>query len=185
MTLATMLGARQAPRLLAEFRTADAMLGALHALRREAYHDMDTFTPFDVPEVAEPLELGRSKLGWFAGLGGAVGLVASYGIQWWANVHSYPLNSGGRPVHAAPAFVLATFEGTILGAALAAFAGLLIVLRLPRLWSPEDEIDGFRRASIDRFWLAMPTFASEQDRQHAMHLLHEAGALRTIPLGRV
>jgi hypothetical protein len=185
MTLLAMLGARQSPRLLAEFRTADALVTAVRALERESYHDVDTFTPFDVPEVAAPLGLGRSGLGWFAGLGGAAGLVASYGIQWWANVHSYPLNAGGRPIHAAPAFVLATFEGTILGASLAAFFGLLIVLRLPRLWSIEDEVDEFRRASIDRFWLAMPTFASDGDRAHAEELLRDAGALRTIVFGKV
>ena len=180
-----MLGARQTPRLLAEFPTVDSLLTALRALEHESYHDIDTFTPFDVPEVAAPLGLGRSGLGWVAGLGGAAGLVLSYGIQWWANVHSYPLNSGGRPVHAAPAFVLATFEGTILGAALAAFVGLLLVLRLPRLWSVEDEVDEFRRASIDRFWLAMPAFASDRDREHAEQLLRDAGAVRTIVFGKV
>ncbi|HEY4219421.1 MAG TPA: DUF3341 domain-containing protein [Gemmatimonadaceae bacterium] len=185
MSVRAMLGATQTPRLLAEFGSADALVAAVRLLEREAYQGVDTFTPFDVPEVAGPLGLGRSGLGWVAGLGGVVGLVAAYGIQWWANVHSYPLNAGGRPVHAVPAFVLASFEGTILGAALAAFFGLLIVLRLPRLWSVEDEVEEFRRASVDRFWLAMPSFASDHDRAHAEELLRDAGAVRTIVFGKV
>jgi mono/diheme cytochrome c family protein len=169
-------------RLLAEFDTAPALLAAVELLRRERYHDLEAYTPFDIPELDEPLGLRRPHLGWFVLVAGIAGLLVSYGIQWWANVHSYPLNVGGRPQHAMPAFVLATFEGTVLAAALAAFSGMLIVLRLPKLWSIEDEIDQFHRASIDRFWIAMHTFASEDDRAHAEGLLREAGALRTVTL---
>jgi mono/diheme cytochrome c family protein len=111
---------------------------------------------------------------------GLVGLLSAYGIQWWANVHSYPLNVGGRPVHSVPAFIPATFEGTVLAASLASFFGVLLVLRFPRLWSIEDEVPEFYRATVDRFWLAMHTFASENDRAHAERLLKESGALRTI-----
>ena len=167
-------------RLLAEFGTASAMLSAIEALRRQRYHDLETYAPFDIPELDERLGLRRPRLGWLVLIAAIAGLVASYGIQWWANVHSYPLNVGGRPQHAIPAFVLATFEGTVLASALAAFFGLLIVLRLPRLWSVEDEVDEFHRSSIDRFWIAMHTFASDDDRAHAERLLREAGALRTI-----
>lgn len=160
------------------------MRAALDALRRERYHDLDTYAPFDMPELDEPLGLRRSRLGWLVVAGGALGLVAGYGIQWWANVRSYPLDIGGRPVHAVPAFVPATFEGTVLVAALAAFFGLLLVLRLPKLWAPEDEIEGFERATIDRFWIAIGTLASDLDRAHAEELLRRAGAHRIISLPR-
>ena len=166
--------------LLAEFGSASAMLAAIAVLRRERYHDLETYAPFDIPALDKPLVLRRPHLGWLVVVAGIAGLTASYGIHWWANVHSFPLNVGGRPQHAVPAFVLATFEGTILAAALAAFVGFLIALRLPKLWSIEDEVDEFQRASIDRFWIAMYTFASEDDRAHAERLLREAGALRTI-----
>lgn len=167
-------------RLLAEFGNATDLLRAVEALRREEYHDLEAYAPFDIPELDEHLGLERSRLGWLALVAGIVGLAASYGIQWWANVHSYPLNVGGRPQHAIPAFLLVTFEGTVLAASLAVFFGFLLVLRLPRLWSIEDEVDEFQRASIDRFWLAMHTFASERDRSHAERLLRDAGALRTV-----
>ncbi|HEY2378754.1 MAG TPA: quinol:electron acceptor oxidoreductase subunit ActD [Gemmatimonadaceae bacterium] len=167
-------------RLLAEFANATDLLHAIEALRREKYHDLETYAPFDIPELDEPLGLSRSRLGWLALTAGSIGLIASYGIQWWANVHSYPLNVGGRPQHAVPAFLLATFEGTVLAASLGVFFGVLLVLRLPRLWSIEDDVEDFQRASIDRFWIAMRTFASERDRAHAEGLLRDAGALRTI-----
>ena len=167
-------------RLLAEFANAADLLRAVEALRRERYHDLETYTPFDIPELDAPLGLKRSFIGWIALAGGLAGLVVAYGIQWWANVHSYPLSVGGRPQHAVPAFIPATFEGMVLAASLAVFFGVLLVLRLPRLWSMEDDVEDFQRASIDRYWLSMRTFASERDRSRAERLLHDAGALRTV-----
>lgn len=172
----------RAPQLLAEFGTVDGMLRAIDALHG-SYANLDTYTPFDVPDVDEPLGLRPSRIGWIAACGGICGMVAAYGIQWWADVHAYPLNVGARPLHAVPAFLLATFEGTVLGAALATFIGLLIVLRLPQLWAQVDEVEGFERASIDRFWVAMPAFADESDRARAVQLLRESGALRTVVVG--
>jgi hypothetical protein len=170
------------PALLAEFTHVEPMLAALDALRRDAYHDVETFTPYDVPDVDRRLSYPRPSLGRLSALGGLAGLLAGYGIQWWANVYSYPLNAGGRPPHAAPAFILATFEGTIVGAALTAFCALFILLRYPRPWSPEDEVEGFQRSTIDRFWIGMPVFASDRDRDHAVAILQRSGAVRTVKL---
>jgi len=167
-------------RLLAEFDSATKLVAAVERLRQEKYHDLETYAPFDIPELDAALGYRRPRLGWFVLAAGIAGLAAAYGIQWWANVHSYPLNVGGRPVHAVPAFIPATFEGTVIAASLASFLGVLLVLRLPRLWSIEDEVPGFDRTSIDRFWLAMHTFASEHDRAHAEQVLRKSGALRTI-----
>jgi hypothetical protein len=167
---------------MAEFASPERMLDALGVLRRGRYEQIETYTPFDLPEVDERLGLRRSRLGWLALVGGLIGLAVSYGIQWWANVHVYPLNVGGRPVHAVPAFIPATFEGSVLGAALALFAGLLVRLGLPRLWDPADEVRGFQRASADRFWIVVDGIVSDQDRANAEQLLREAGARRTVSL---
>lgn len=171
------------PRLAAEFPTADALHAAVEALAREHYRELETYAPFDMPELDATLGRRRSRLGWFVAAGGLAGSIIAYGIQWWANVHSYPLYVGGRPAHAVPAFVPATFEGMILAASLTAFFGVLIVLRLPKLWIPEDEIDGFSRASVDRFWLTAKHFASDLDRDHAAELMRSAGARRVIVAG--
>jgi ActD protein len=168
------------PRLVAEFATADALETAVEALRREHYSEVETYAPFDMPALDAMLGRRRSRLGWFVVAAGVAGLIVSYGIQWWANVHSYPLDVGGRPQHAVLAFIPATFEGAVLFAALAAFFGLLIVLRLPKLWIPEDEIEGFNRASIDRFWLTASHFASDLDLARAVDLMRSSGARRVI-----
>ena len=42
-----------------------------------------------------------------------------------------------------------------LAASLAAFIGFFVIARLPQPWHPVFEIDGFERATIDRYWLAV------------------------------
>jgi len=168
------------PRLVAEFSSEHAFTEALAALSRERYHEIETFAPYDIPALDARLGHRRSPIGWVALVGGVAGLVIGYGIQWWANVHDYPLHIGGRPIHAVPAFIPATFEATVLGAALALVFGLAIWVRAPTLWAPVDEIDGFERASIDRFFIALFQFSSNDDRLHAERILREAGAVRTV-----
>jgi len=170
------------PRLFAEFTRLADLRSAIDALRHEGYDDFEAYSPYDVPELDAPLRLGRSRLGWLVLLGGLIGLVAGYVIQWWANVHSYPLSVGGRPQHAIPAFIPAAFEATVLGASLAAFIGLLAVLRLPKLWAPEDEIDGFERATVDRYWLSVSlTHASHPSRAEQALRLANAQRIVAVP----
>ena len=175
-----MSGDRAVPALLAEFATADAMLAALARLRGEGYVSLHTFAPFDLPEVDRRLRPRRSRLPWWVFGGGLVGAVVSYWIQWYANAWDYPLNVGGRPAHAVPAFILATFEGTVLLAALTAFFGLLVILRLPRLWHPVLEIEGFERATADHFWIGIGGLQSDIDAEHGRRALETLGALRVL-----
>jgi hypothetical protein len=175
-----MIGDPAARTLMAEFGTADAMLAALDRLRAEGYVHLRTFSPFDLPEADRKLRPRRSRLPWYVFGGGVVGAVVSYWIQWYANVRDYPLDVGGRPAHAVPAFILATFEGAVLLAALAAFVGLLAILRLPRLWHPTFAIRGFDRATVDRFWIGVDGVQSDVDAQHGQRVLEASGALRVL-----
>jgi hypothetical protein len=167
-------------RVLGEFASAQSMIAAVDALKVAGFSNLETFAPFDIPDLDARLGLHRSQLGWIVVAGGIVGLVLGYGIQWWANVYNYPLNSGGRPVHAIPAFIFPTFEGVVLCAALAAFFGLFALLGLPRLWAPIDEVEGFGRASVDRFWIAVGNADSDGAADEVQRVMREAGAVNTF-----
>lgn len=142
-----------APAQLAEFATAGELRAAVDRLWALGYRELEAYSPYVVEGVAERLGRGRGGVPLITLAGAVLGATASYAIQWWANVRSYPLNIGGRPQHPVPAFIVPTFEGMVLGAALAAFVGLLLGLRLPRLWHAEHAIPGFERATVDRFWV--------------------------------
>ena len=140
--------------LFAEFDDAIVARHAYAELERRGYMRLEIFSPFPIEKEAVRSR-GASRLGMIAFAAGAVGGLAGYGVQWFANVHSYALNIGGRPAHAAPAFAYATLESVMLFAGVAVFAGVLVALRLPRLWQPEFEVDGFDRAAIDRHWITV------------------------------
>lgn len=169
--------------LLAEFSTPEEMVQAIAKLRSEGYRELETYSPYLVPGAEPHLGLGRSSLPKFVFGGGLIGAVLGYWIQWFANVWDYPQNVGGRPLHAVAAFIPATFEACVLGAALTAFFGLFVALRLPQPWHPVFEIEGFERASIDRFWLGIDAKDPHFDAEGSRRVLAELVPLRVVRVG--
>src|SRR5439155_7748258 len=169
--------------LAAEFATAGDLLLAARELRRAGYRALDAFTPHPVHHLDDALGLRRSPLNWIVlplGLGGA-GL--GFFIMWWCNAHSYAINVGGRPPFSIPAFMPITFESGVLAAAVSAFVVLFWTLGLPRLAHPLFNVDGFERASIDRFWLAVGERDPRLDLERTPLELRRLGALRVAPFG--
>jgi hypothetical protein len=137
---------------LAEFGSADELSTAVRSLYQKGYTQLETFSP--VPLV-DGVRARRTRLPVAVFIAGLAGGVASYAIEWYANAYAYVQDLGGRPAHAVPAFLIPTFEGAVLAASLAAFIGFFVSTGLPRFWHPVFEIDGFGRATADRYWLAI------------------------------
>jgi hypothetical protein len=133
-----------------------------------------------VSRIESLLPERRSRLPVLVFVAGVIGAIIGYGIQFIANVVSYPLNIGGRPPHAMPAFVIPTFEATVLSAAGAAFVGLFWALRLPRPWHPMFEAEDFERVTIDRFWIAIDATDLAADRDKTPALLNRLHAERVM-----
>lgn len=163
---------------MAEFENAAALSRAARAFHDKGYRMIETYSPVPV----EGVTYSRSRLPKFVFAVGALGGLLSYGIQWYANAYSYPLNLGGRPSHATTAFLIPTFEGTVLSAALAAFFGVFWILRLPTLWHPVFEIPGFERATVDRYWLAVDARDPRGDPTLTPNELREFSPLRVLAL---
>jgi hypothetical protein len=103
--------------VLAEFDTPDELLAATRGARQAGYRQMDAYTPFPVEGLAEALGFQRTGLPFLVLLGGIVGGIGGYLMQYWIAAIDYPLNVGGRPLHSWPSFIPVTFELTILVAA--------------------------------------------------------------------
>ncbi len=91
--------------LLAEFDSPSALVAAAARARDAGYTRIDAHTPFPVEELAEALGVKRTILPLLVLLGGILGCVGGYFMQYYASNVGYPLNVGGRPMHSWPMFV--------------------------------------------------------------------------------
>ena len=75
----------------------------------------------------------RPRINW-ASFAVGMGMAAiGFLFQWFCNAWSYPLNVGGRPAFAIPAFIPITFESGVLFASFSSFFGVFCICGLPRL----------------------------------------------------
>src|SRR5579871_5937274 len=105
--------------LMAEFADADTLLAATQRTHDAGYRRIDAYSPFPIEGMGEALGYKGSPISWFVLIGGIVGALAGFGLQYYVAVIATPMNVGGRPDLSWPAFVPISFETTILGAALA------------------------------------------------------------------
>jgi hypothetical protein len=151
--------------LMAEFPEHDQLLQAVRKTYAAGYRHMDAFSPFPIEGLAESLGHEFTLVPLVTLAGGMIGGLGGYFMQWYAMAQLYPLNVGGRPHNSWPNFIPITFELTILIAAISAFAGMLVLNRLPQPHHPVFNVPEFRRASIDRFFLCIEIEDPKFERQ--------------------
>lgn len=160
--------------LLAEFAEPETLVDAARQTRAMGYRRFDAYSPMPVEGLAEAIGFTRTRIPLVVLLGGIIGGLSGYGLQYWVATIAYPLNIGGRPLHSWPAFIPITFETTVLGAALFCVFGMLALNGLPRPHHPLFGSAAFARASRDRFFLCIeasdPRFAEQQTRQFLVGL---------------
>jgi hypothetical protein len=141
--------------LLAEFDDPAALVAATAAAREAGYRKLEAYTPYPIEELTDIMGFTTSRVPLIVLIGGIIGCVGGFGMQYYACVISYPLNVGGRPLDSWPAFIPITFELTILGAALAALFGMLGLNGLPMPYHPLFNVPNFARATRDGFFLCV------------------------------
>ena len=141
--------------LMAEFDNPTDIVEAANRARIAGYTAMDAYTPFPIEELNDALGLKRNALPLIVLIGGILGGLGGYFLEFWTQVLAWPMNIGGRPFHSWPHFIPVTFECTILGASLAAFLGMIVLNKLPMPYHPVFNVPAFDRASRDRFFLCI------------------------------
>jgi hypothetical protein len=141
--------------LMAEFVDPSALVNAAHASYEEGYRQMDAYSPFPIEELSEAIGFHGTRLPLIVFLGGVVGCLSGYALQYWCSAISYPINIGGRPLNSWPAFIPITFEMTVLFAALSAVFGMLALNGLPQPYHAVFNVPRFIFATRDRFFLCI------------------------------
>ncbi len=122
--------------LMAEFDNPTALVEAARAAREKGYRKLDAYSPFPIEELTDALHLHHNKLPLIVLLGGIIGGLAGYLLQYYVTVVYFPINVAGRPLHSWPSYIIITFEMTILLASISAVLGMLALCGLPMPYHP-------------------------------------------------
>jgi hypothetical protein len=148
--------------ILAEFGGEAALTEAARRMRELGHRRLDAYSPVPIHGIDEALGLPRSKVPLIGLIGGVTGAVGGYVMQWWMNAVDFPINVGNRLPHSPPTNIPVTFETGVLLCAISITVGLIALSRLPRLHHPAFEVEAFRTASVDGFWLEAVVDAGDE-----------------------
>jgi len=141
--------------VMAEFDTPTELVRAATAANAEGYHKMDAYSPFPIEELNHPLHLHHNKLPLIVLVGGIIGGLTGFLLQWYITVYNFPTNIGGRPLFSWPMYIVITFELTVLFASISATFGLLGLCGFPRPYHPVFNVPRFSLATRNGFFLCI------------------------------
>jgi hypothetical protein len=154
---------------MAEFDSPTSLVAAAHRVQQAGYRKVDAYSPFPIEGLAEAVGFHRDEMPLVVLIGGLIGGITGYAMQYWMSVISYPINVGGKPYHSWPAFIIVTFEMTILFAGISAVLGMLALNGLPMPYHPVFNVPRFAFATKDRFFLIVfssdPKYSSIETRR--------------------
>ncbi len=162
--------------LMAEFDSPTELVLAARRTYAEGYRKVDAYTPFPVEELSEAIGFHKTNVPLVVLVGGILGGLGGYLMQYWISAINYPLNVGGKPYHSWPAFIVVTFEMTILVAGLTAVLGMLGLNGLPQPYHPVFNLPSFALASRDRFFLLIEAADPKFERAATQHFLESVNA---------
>ena len=139
--------------IMAEFDSPTALVEAARKTHQAGYKRIDAYSPFPIEGLAEEIGFQHDEVPLVVLIGGIVGGLTGYLMLYWMSAVDYPLNVGGKPLHSWPAFIVITFEMTILFAGISAVFGMLALNGLPMPYHPVFNVPRFALASKDRFFL--------------------------------
>jgi len=145
--------------LMAEFDTPTHLVEAANATREAGYKKIDAYSPFPIEGLAEAIGFRHNLVPLVTLIGGLIGGLGGYFMQYWMMAINYPINVSGKPPNSWPAFIVITFEMTILFGAIFSVLGMLALNGLPMPYHPVFNVPRFAMATKDRFFLIV--FASD------------------------
>lgn len=173
--------------MLAQFEQPEHLIDAVRAARLAGYRKMDAYTPFPVHGLSDHLGFHKTRMPLIVLIGGIIGALTGYAMQYYLSAIDYPINIGGRPLNSWPSFIVITFEMTILFAGFAAVFGMLALNGLPQPYHPLFNVDMFELASRSHFFLCIESgdekFDLAETRRFLESLEVKPSSVAIVPAG--
>jgi len=158
--------------LTANFYDETFLAPAVKKVRRAGYKLHDVYTPFPIHGLDHAMGLRDTSLHTAGFIYGITGTATAVGFITWALTMDWPINFGGKPFFALPAWIPITFELTVLFAAL----GMVLTFCYLCQLAPFVKKDHFNpRSTDDTFVMALECTSKTND-EEAMKFLQELGA---------
>jgi hypothetical protein len=163
--------------IMAEFDNPSDLVAAARQTHEAGYRRVNGYSPYPIEELTEAIGFKHTTLPIIVLVGGILGGLGGFFMQYWMEVIDYPLNVGGKPFNSWPAFIPITFECTILVAAFSAVLGMLVLNKLPQPYHPVFNAPNFALATRDKFFLVIE--ANDPKFRHAetMQFMNTLGAM--------
>src|SRR4030095_7685085 len=110
---------------MAEFDSPTDVVEAARATYDAGYRRINAYSPYPIEELSEAIGFHSTRLPLIVLIGGIIGGIVGYGLQYYVAVIDYPLNVGGRPFHSWPSFFPVPFQMTSLFSRFFRFVGCL------------------------------------------------------------
>ena len=162
--------------VMAEYDSSQALVDAARKTAAEGFSKVEAYSPVPLEEINDILHRKRTILPRLVLAGGLAGMATGFALEYWASVIEYPMNVGGRPLASWTAFIVPSYELTILFAALTAAIGMVLLSGLPMPYHPVFNVERFSMASSDKFFLVIERGDPSFDRQRVTEFLRTTGA---------
>ena len=163
--------------VMAEFANPTDCVTAARKVYSLGYRRINGYSPYPIEELSEAIGFTHTRLPLIVFIGGLLGGLGGFFMQYWIAAMDYPLNVGGKPLNSWPAFIPIMFEMTVLCAAFAAVLGMLVLNKLPQPYHPVFNAPNFAFATRDRFFLAVEANDPKFDHAKVVDLLKSLGAV--------
>lgn len=138
--------------LIYEFDSHEEFKDALHLIEAKGL-TFRAYTPVPEDDIMTFRSQGTDLITVFAIIGGLIGFITGFVLQYYSNAVYFPINVGGRPVNSWPAFMIICFELMILFSSLGIFASIIILNRYPRFDHAIFDLPDFNERRDRHFFL--------------------------------
>ena len=174
---------RHAPPLygvIAEFENPSDLVAAARRVYSLGYRRINGYSPYPIEELSEAIGFTHTSLPLIVFIGGLIGGIGGFLMQYYIEVIDYPINVGGKPFNSWPAFIPITFECTVLVAAFSAVLGMLALNKLPQPYHPVFNAPNFALATRDSFFLVIESKDPKFEHDEAVRFLKSLEAREVV-----